>query len=53
MGSEFDAVTEGSEPRRFRAALRDVSGTEIPVECTITRLGTRSRTLALFLARPL
>jgi len=48
---EFDAVTEGSETRRFRAALRDVSGTEIPVECSITRLSTRSRTLALFLVR--
>lgn len=50
--TELDAVTEASEPRRFRAALRDTRGSEIPVECTITRFATRERTLALVLARP-
>jgi PAS domain S-box-containing protein len=51
--THLDAVTEGSEPQRFSANLQDVSGMMIPVECTITRFATRSRTLALVLARPL
>jgi PAS domain S-box-containing protein len=50
--SELDAMTEGDEPRRFRAALRDVRGHEVPVEATVTRFATRARTLALVLARP-
>ncbi len=50
--TELDAVTEASEPRRFRGALRDARGTEIPVDCTVTRFSTRSRTLALIVARP-
>jgi PAS domain S-box-containing protein len=48
---ELDAVSEGAEPRRFRGRLRDVRGGAIEVECSVTRLHTRERTLALFLAR--
>lgn len=50
--TQFDSVTEGTEPRRFRASLADKAGTLIPVECTLTALATRSRTLALVVARP-
>jgi len=50
--TEFDAVTEGSETRRFRASLRDAAGASIPVDCSVTRFSTRERTLALVLARP-
>lgn len=50
--TELDAVTEGAEPRRFRASLVDRSGSSIPVECSVTRFATRGRTLALILARP-
>ncbi len=50
--THFDAVTEGSEPRRFTASLRDVSGAAIAVDCSVTRFATRERTLALILARP-
>ena len=51
--THLDAVTEGAEPHRFTANFRDVTGSTIPVECTITRFSTRNRTLALILARPL
>jgi PAS domain S-box-containing protein len=50
--TELDAMTEGAEPRRFRSRLREVSGREIPVECTVTRFTSRGRPLALVLARP-
>jgi PAS domain S-box-containing protein len=50
--TEFDAMSEGSEARRFRASLRDAAGAAIPVECSVTRFATRERTLALVLARP-
>ena len=43
---------EGSEPLRFRGHLQDKSGDAIPVDCSVTRFGTRNRTLALVLARP-
>jgi PAS domain S-box-containing protein len=49
---ELDAMTEDSEPRRFRGELQDAQGTPIPVECTVTRFATRERTLALIVARP-
>jgi PAS domain S-box-containing protein len=49
---ELDAMTEGSEPRRFESALVDNRGREIAVTCSVTRLATRERTLALVLARP-
>jgi PAS domain S-box-containing protein len=51
--TELDAMTEGSEPRRFEASLRDSQGRDVPVSCSVTRFATRERTLALVLARPL
>ena len=51
--TELDAVTEGSESRRFQTALRDSRGRDVPVEASVTRFVTRRRTLALFLARPI
>lgn len=50
--TEIDAMTEGSEARRFAASMQDASGAEIRVECSITRFATRGRTLALIVARP-
>ncbi len=50
--TELEAITETGEVRRFRAALQDVAGRELPVEASISRFATRSRTLALLLARP-
>jgi PAS domain S-box-containing protein len=50
--TELDAVTEASEPRRFRGSLRDAQGAVVPVDCTVTRFATRQRTLALIVARP-
>jgi PAS domain S-box-containing protein len=49
---ELDAVTEGTEPRRFATRVRDASGRELPVDCSVTRFTTRERTLALVVARP-
>ena len=50
--AQLDAVSEGCEPRRFRTALQDAAGSPLPVDATITRFATRSRTLALVIARP-
>ena len=50
--AQLDAVSEGSEPRRFRACLQDAGGRPLAVDATVTRFSTRSRTLALILARP-
>src|SRR5260370_1126432 len=50
--TELDAMTEGSEPRRFESALVDNRGREIAISCSVTRFATRERTLALVLARP-
>ena len=50
--TEFDAVTEGADPRRFSASLADKDGTPIPVDCSVTRFATRNRTLALVVVRP-
>ncbi len=50
--TEIDAMTEGAEARRFDSSLKDVSGSKIAVECTVTRFATRGRTLALIVARP-
>ena len=50
--TQLDAVTEGAEPRRFTARLADKDGTPILVDCSVTRFATRSRTLALVVARP-
>jgi PAS domain S-box-containing protein len=50
--TELDAMTEDSEPRRFRGRLQDAKGAPIHVECSITRFAQRGRTLALIVARP-
>jgi len=50
--TELEAISEGSEPRRFRTRLRDGAGAEIEVEASITGFATRERTLALFVVRP-
>jgi len=50
--THFDAVTEGTEPRRFRAPLADKSGAAIALDCTLTGLSTRNRSLGLVVARP-
>lgn len=49
---ELDAVSEGSEPRRFQAHWVDGAGTRIPVEARVTRHVARERVLALLVARP-
>ncbi len=49
--TEFEAISEGSEPRRFRTRLRDGSGIEAGVEASVTRFATRDRTIALFVMR--
>jgi PAS domain S-box-containing protein len=49
---ELDAVSEGAEPRRFATRVRDATGRELPVDCSVTRFATRERTLALVVARP-
>jgi PAS domain-containing protein len=49
---ELEAMTEGSEPRRFETSLVDTRGRQIAVSCSVTRFATRERTLALVLARP-
>lgn len=49
--TELDAVSEGAEPRRFCGNLQDTGGRALPVDATVTRFATRSRTLALILAR--
>ena len=48
---ELDAITEGAEPRRFEASLRDLHGKDVSIDCSITRFATRAKTLALLLAR--
>lgn len=50
--TELDAIAEGTEPRRFRARLRDASGAGLAVDASVTRFATRARTLALVVARP-
>ncbi|HVP28522.1 MAG TPA: PAS domain-containing protein [Myxococcota bacterium] len=49
--TELEAISEGSEPRRFRTRLRDAAGEEIEVEASVTGFATRERTLALFVVR--
>jgi PAS domain S-box-containing protein len=49
--TELDAVSEGAEPRRFEGRLLDSGGRPLAVDATLTRFATRSRTLALVLAR--
>lgn len=50
--AELDAVSEGAEPRRFSARIRDGHGFEFTVEARATRHVTRDRVLALVMARP-
>jgi len=50
--THLDAMTEGSEPRRFQGRLADAGGAGVDVECSMTRFATRDRTLALIVARP-
>lgn len=49
--TELEAISEGSEPRRFHTSLRDGAGAEVKVEASITRFSTRERSLALFVMR--
>ncbi|HXV36738.1 MAG TPA: PAS domain-containing protein [Myxococcota bacterium] len=49
--SELDAISEGSEARRFDSSLQDRLGFRVPVDCTMTRFATRNRALALLLIR--
>jgi PAS domain S-box-containing protein len=49
--TELDAMTEGTESRRFDSSLQDHAGLAIPVDCMMTRFVTRGRTLALVLIR--
>lgn len=49
--TELEAVSEGSEPRRFQTSLRDGAGVEVRVEASITRFATRERAIALFVMR--
>jgi len=49
--TQLDAMTEGSEPIRFDANLRDRDGALVPVDCSATRFSPRGRTLALIVAR--
>lgn len=50
--TELEAVSEGSEPRRFGTRLRGSDGAEVAVEASVTRYASRERTLALLLLRP-
>ena len=50
--TELDAMTEASEPRRFRGELQTAQGASLAVECTLTRFASRERVLALVVARP-
>jgi len=49
--TELDAMAECDETRHFRASLRDATGNRVDVEASATRFATRSRTLALVMAR--
>lgn len=50
--TELDAIAEGDGSRRFQARLRDRNGKEVLIDAQLTRFATRTRTLALCLARP-
>ncbi len=50
--THLDAVAEGSEPLRFRSALRDATHACVRIDVSITRYANRARTLALVIARP-
>jgi PAS domain S-box-containing protein len=48
---ELDAVSEGSEPRRFEVELTDARGNPVPIDARVSRYLTRERVLALIVAR--
>ena len=50
--SALDAMTEGAEPVRFAGQLQDAQGAAVPVDCSVTCFSTRTKTLALIIARP-
>ena len=49
---QLDAMTEGSDTLYFGTTLRDAEGNETEVTVSASTFATRSRTLALLLARP-
>jgi PAS domain S-box-containing protein len=49
--THLDSVAEGDEPRQFRAFLMDASGETFPIEASVSSFATRSRSLALVMAR--
>lgn len=49
---ELDAVTESDEARRFHTRIQDRAANGLGAECRVTRFGSRGRTLALVLLRP-
>jgi len=48
----LDALAESDATRSFDAALQDAGGERVAVDASVTRFSTRSRTLALVMARP-
>lgn len=49
--THLDSIAEGDEPRQFCAPLMDVSGDAFEVEASVSAFATRTRSLALVLAR--
>ena len=49
--SQLDAIAESDESLRFEAHLKAVSGEAISIESSVSAFSTRSRTLALIVAR--
>jgi PAS domain S-box-containing protein len=49
--TQLDSIAEGDEPRQFRAHLMDRRGEAIAIEANATGFTTRSRSLALIVAR--
>ena len=50
--TQLEALSEGDEGGRFETRLLDRSGRTVGVEARVTRFATRTKTLALVLARP-
>jgi len=50
--THLEALSEGDEGGRFETRLRDRNGRSVGVEARVTRFATRTKTLALVLARP-
>jgi len=49
--NQLESVAEDDQPRQFLGSLMDVSGEAIPVEASVSGFATRTRSLALLLAR--